>query len=381
MPRHIFRGLLVLFLVVLATVLLAVPVAAAEVRGLENVTIGSGEVVDDDLYVAGNTITIDGTVNGDLWAVGGTVTINGRVNGDVVAAVGTLNIDGEVSQAVRVAAGTINIGGYIGDDLVVGGGDLTIGSSAVIGGDLLFAAGKVSVDGVISGYIRGAGDEVSLADGVGGDVWVGVGELTVASSAVISGDLTYVGEDEADIQSGAQIGGTVTHNLPKEWPFKWGIISNILGRLLSFLMILIIGIIIVVAAPRRMALMADTIRDKPWWSLGWGAIVLFGTPVAAVIVCCTVIGIPLGLIALALYGIALYLAQIPVALFIGRWIIGYFAKTDSRGVMIGALALGLAIFCLLRMIPYLGFFIGLVGVLFGLGAALVSLENNRLKRS
>jgi hypothetical protein len=120
--------------------------------------------------------------------------------------------------------------------------------------------------------------------------------------------------------------------------------------------------------------MADTLRNKPWWSLGWGAIILFATPLAALIVCITIVGIPLGLIALALYGIAIYLSQIPVALFIGRWIIGYFAKADSRAVMVGALALGLAILCLLRMIPYAGFFIGLAAVLFGLGAALVSLR-------
>ncbi|MEJ2047550.1 MAG: hypothetical protein P8X92_05900, partial [Dehalococcoidia bacterium] len=62
------------------------------------------------------------------------------------------------------------------------------------------------------------------------------------------------------------------------------------------------------------------------------------------------------------------------ALFIGRRQLGYFNKTDTRGVMEGALALGLAILCLLRMIPYLGFFIGLAAALFGLGAALVSLK-------
>ncbi|MCJ7426282.1 MAG: hypothetical protein MUO17_04025 [Dehalococcoidales bacterium] len=375
MSKHIFRGLAVLFLVVLATVLLAVPVSAAEVRGLESVTIASGEVIDDDLYVAGSTITIDGTVNGDLWAVGGTVNINGIVNGDVVAAVSTLNIDGEVGQAVRVVGATININGSIGDDLMVGGGNLTIGSAASIGGDLLFAASKVRIDGVIYGYIRGAGDEVSLADGVGGDVQIGVDELTVTSSAFIEGDLTYTSENEAVIQSGAQVGGTITHNIPKlEWPFRAGIIPTILGRLLSFLMILAIGVVIVLVAPRRMALMADTIRNKPWWSLGWGAIVLFATPVAAIVVCITIVGIPLGLIGLALYGIAIYLSQIPVALFIGRWIIGYFAKTDSRAIMVGALALGLAILCLLRLIPYAGFVIGLAAVLFGLGAALVSLR-------
>jgi len=373
MSRHVFRGLAVLFLVVLATVLLAVPVSAAEVRGLENVTIASGEVIDDDLYAAGGTITIDGTVNGDLWAAGGTININGKVHGDVVAAVSTLNVDGEVGQAVRVVGATININGSIGDDLMVGGNIVTISSAATIGGDLLFAASKVRIDGVIYGYIRGAGDEVTLADGVGGDVQVGVDELTVTSSAFIQGDLSYFSENEAVIQSGAQIVGTVSHDTFKiGLLFRAGIIPTILGRLVGFLMILAIGVVIVLVAPRRAALMADTIRNKPWWSLGWGAIVLFATPVAAIVVCITIIGIPLGLIALALYGIAIYLSQIPVALFIGRWILGYFSKTDSRAVMVGALALGLAILCLLRMIPYVGFFIGLVAVLFGLGAALVS---------
>jgi len=281
MPQHIFRGLAVLFLVVLATVLLAVPVSAAELRGLESVTIESWEVVDDDLYAAGSTITIDGTVNGDLWAAGGTININGTVKGDVVVAVSTLNIDGEVGQTVRVVGATININGS----------------------------------------------------------------------------------------------GKITRNLTKlEWPFKWGLLANILVRLLAFLMVLLIGVVIVLMMPRRMALMADTIKTKPWFSLGWGAIILFGVPIAAIIVCVTIVGIPLGLVTLALWGIAIYLSQIVVALFIGRWIIGYFAKTDSRGVMVGALALGLAILCLLRIIPYAGFFIGLAAVLFGLGAALVSLR-------
>jgi cytoskeletal protein CcmA (bactofilin family) len=374
MSKHVFRGLAVLFLVVLATILLAVPVSAAELRGLESVTIESGEVIDDDLYVAGSTITINGTVNGDLWAAGGTLNINGTVSGDVVAAISTLNIDGEVGQTVRVVGATININGSIGDDLMVGSNTLTIGSTAVIGGDLLFAASKAYVDGTVSGSMRGAGSEISLTGVAGGDVKLGVSELTIASSASIQGNLTYTSEKEAVIQSGAQIEGTISHQAGMEWPFRGGLISTALGHLLAFLMILLIGIVIVVLAPRRMALMANTIKTKPWFSLGWGAILLFGVPIAAIIVSFTIVGIPLALIALVLYGIAIYLAQIPVALFIGRWIIGYFAKTDSRGVMVGALALGLAILCLLRMIPYVGVFIWLAAVLFGLGGALVSLR-------
>ena len=111
---------------------------------------------------------------------------------------------------------------------------------------------------------------------------------------------------------------------------------------------------------------------------------MFVAPIAAVLVCLTVIGIPVGLIGLALWGIALYLAQIPVGLFLGRWIIGRFRAVEGKAIMVGALALGLVLLKLLELLlgliplPGLGFFIGLavVGV-FGLGAVVVSERNRR----
>jgi len=87
----------------------------------------------------------------------------------------------------------------------------------------------------------------------------------------------------------------------------------------------------------------------------------------------------MGLIALALWGIAIYLAQIPVGLFIGRWIIGHFRGVEGKAIMVGALALGLVILKLLRLIPYLGFFIGLAVILFGLGAVVVSERGRRAR--
>ena len=104
---------------------------------------------------------------------------------------------------------------------------------------------------------------------------------------------------------------------------------------------------------------------------------MFVAPVAAVLVCFTIIGISVGLITLALYGIALYLAQIPVGLFIGRWIISRFRVVESKAIMVGALAVGLAILKLLSLIPYFGFFVGFVVVLFGLGAVVAAERKRR----
>lgn len=384
MVKHIFRGLAAILIVTLLMIFTAVPVLAFDARSGATVTVASGETVDDDLYVGANTVIIDGTINGDLWAAGSTITVNGVVNGSVMAAGRTVNINGDVGHAVRAGGETIIINGDVSGDVMVAGGDVNIASTARVGGDLLFGAGIARIDGLIEGDIKGGGSEVTISNGVKGNIALKVESLTILPTANIQGDLTYTCEEESDIQSGAQIGGMTTHNLPEvkekqAKPFPFILFSGIGGKVTGFIMALIAGLVIILLAPRRLTSIAESIRSRPGASAGWGALILFVTPIAAIIVCITIIGIPVGLIALALWGIAIYLAQIPVGLFIGRWIIGHFRGVEGKAIMVGALALGLVILRLLRLIPYLGFFIGLAVILFGLGAVVVSERGRQAK--
>ncbi len=372
MPRYIFKGIAALLLVTLLTVLAAVPVLAADLRSGDTITVASGEVVDGDLYVAGSDITIDGTVNGDIFGVGRSLTINGTVNGGVSFAGQVLTVNGEITRGVRLAGQTVRVSGSIGRDLVAAGSEVMVASTGKIGGDLVLGAGTSRIDGQINGNIVGGGTNVTVTDGVGGDIKLEVDKLTVASTANIQGNLTYTSKNEASIQPGARIGGTTTHKVPvaKE---PAGPFAGIGGKLVAFLMTLLAGIVIILVAPRRAAAVAASIRRKPWLSLGWGAIILFATPIAAIVTFVTVVGVPVGLIGLVLYAIGIYLSQIAVGLFIGYWIIGSFRKVETRGILIGALALGFFILTLLKLIPYLGFpWLWLATVLFGLGAMVLS---------
>ena len=382
MSRHIYRGLAVILVVTLLMILTAVSVLAFDARSGMTVTVASGEVVDDDLYVAAETIIVDGTVDGDLWAAGNTITVNGIVNGSVMAAGRIVNINGDVTHAVRAVAETININGDVDGDVMAGCGKLNIDSTARIGGDLLFGADIASIDGAVEGNIKGSGREVTISNWVSGDVELEVESLTILSTANIGGDLSYTSEEEADIRSGAQVTGATTHTIPevkedeaKGFPFI--LFTSALSKLISFLMAFVTGVVIIFLAPKKLTSITDAIGTRPGPSAGWGAMILFLTPIAALIVCLTIIGIPLGLIALVLYGIALYLAQIPVGLFIGSWIIGRFRDVESKAIMVGALAIGLAILKLLSLIPYFGFFVGFVVVLFGLGAVVAAERKRR----
>jgi cytoskeletal protein CcmA (bactofilin family) len=380
MSNQLCRGLAAILIVTLLMTLAAAPILAFDARSGMGVIVASGEVVDDDLYVAAETITIDGTVNGDLWAAANTITINGIVNGSVMAAGNKININGDVMHAVRAVGESININGSVGGDVLAGCGNLNI--AAEIGGDLLFGAEVALVDGHIEGDIKGSGSAVTIIGGVGGSVELEVETLMILSTANIGGDLTYTSEEEADIQSGAQITGGTTHSVPevkedgaKIFPFF--LFSGVLSKVMSFLMAFVAGLILIFLAPRRLRSIVEAIGSRPGPSAGWGALIVFVTPIAAVLVCLTIIGISAGVIALVLYGIGLYLAQIPVGLLVGRWIIGRFSVVESKAAMVGALALGLVILKLLSLIPYFGFVIGLAVVIFGLGAIVAAERKQR----
>lgn len=356
MSKHILKGLIVFLLIILMMTFTAVIIFAFDVRSGDIVTVNSGEVIDGDLYIAGKTIIIDSTINGDLIAAGRTIIVNGLVNGSIIAAGETVNINSEVTHAVRVMGRTLNISGTIGGDLLVAGEEFSMASTSEIGGDLLLGAGSAFIDGLIKG-----------------DINSGINSLTIASTASIQGKLNYISENEANIQPGAQIKGIINHKLPDLPDVKKGLEAcRLWWIVLGFLMTLVLGIIIVLLAPIRVKAVTESIHTHPWASLGWGVVILIVTPIAALIVCITIIGLPLGLIALALYAIAIYITQIFVGLFIGQLIIGAFKKVETRAALVGSLALGLAILGLLRLIPLVGFFFGLVTVLFGLGAIFVS---------
>jgi len=373
MSKHIFKVLAAMVVIMLVMVFTAVPVLAADLRSGDTVTIASGEVIDDDLYIAAANTIIDGTVNGDIFGVGTTITINGIVNGGVSIVGQTLTVNGEIAGGARLAGNTIKVNGNIDGDLLAAGNTIDVASTARIGGDFLFGAATVRIDGPVEGYIKGGGSEVILTNGVGGDIELKVDNLTIASTANIQGNLTYTSDNEANIQSGAQIAGTTTRKIPEaRIPAEAAPFFGIGGKVIAFLMTLLAGIVVVLVAPRRATAVAASVRHKPWLSLGWGAVILFATPIAAIITFITVVGVPVGLIGLALYGIGIYLSQIAVGLFIGYWIIGYFRKVETRGILVGALALGFTILTLLKLIPYAGFPLWLATVLFGLGAMALS---------
>lgn len=387
MVKLFFRSMGIILLVSLIMLIFSSPVMAFDLRQGQTVTIASGEVVDDDLYIAGGDIVINGVVNGDVFAVGSSITINGKVDGGITFVGQNAVVNGEITKGLRFGGQSIIVSGRIGRDLIIGSAQLSVSNTGRIDGSLVFGTGTAKVDGIIGNSILGAGGELTLSNYVGGDVVLSVDKLTITTNADIQGNMKYTSPEEAEIQSGARISGAISHLIPEQPDekevAKKGILAGIAGaivwKILSYVMILIIGIILILIAKKKVALMQKAIQKSPWQTLGWGALILIATPIAAIIVMITVIGLPLGIISLVLWGIALYLSQIPVALLLGRLIIWQNRELDSTGMMIGGLALGLLVIFILQLIPVVGWIIGLLVIVFGLGTFITSVRTVRFE--
>src|SRR5438309_11966134 len=83
--------------------------AAADLRQGSDVTVGSGETINDDVYAGAGTISISGTVNGSVIAGGGTITVSGNVTRDLILGGGTINVTGRVGGNIIAAGGNITV--------------------------------------------------------------------------------------------------------------------------------------------------------------------------------------------------------------------------------------------------------------------------------
>ena len=371
MKTRLARTLGVCLLVVLLGSVVALPVAAADLRTGPDVTVAKGETIEGDLYVAGSTIVIEGTVNGDVFAAGQSIIISGTVKGGVTAAAQVLTLTGTVGNGARLAGQTITVGGSIGRDLLIAGSEIT--STAVVGGDALLVGSVLKLDGRVGRDAKLTGSDIHLGAQVARDVEATAPAVALTGTAAIQGNFTYTSDNHVVTDPGAKVVGTTVRNLPESSKASYvsKLAGQVGGKAVGFLMLFLIGLAFVLLAPRKMDQLGDVMKRQPGRSAAWGALALVVTPFAAVVLMVTVIGLAAGLIGLALWGMAIYLAQIPVGLLIGRLVLRRSGVQRPKRAMLGALALGLAVLAVVSLIPVAGFIIGVAAVLFGMGSAVV----------
>lgn len=371
--------------IVCLSAMVSLSVHGTQFRGGDNIVVRSDEVIEDDLFAGAQRLTIMGTVDGDLIAGGKSIDVDGEVWGDMIAGAEIISITGRIDDDIRVAARQITNSGTVGSNALCFCQNLRLTGQSEIGRDLTVYAGEVLIEGVIGGKLTGATSSMRIAGRISGDVEISTGSLLILPSSEIEGDLIYTSSKPAEILEGSQVHGRVVHRVKEKTPMECKVpgfrqLGKILYRLkwifkiVHFVALLIVGLIFVALAATLSKDTADTIRNSPWRCLGLGLLALIVVPLAVFIVSLTGIGLPLGIIVIFLYLIFLYLSSIVFSIFIGRSLFGLFGGDTSSYL---ALIVGIIILFFLGLIPYVGWVIQFVVLLFGFGAILLTIHRKR----
>jgi cytoskeletal protein CcmA (bactofilin family) len=363
------------FLIAVAGLLILIPIgAAARLTQSDLVLVRADDVVTEDLYAAGNRITIEGRIEGDLVAAAfEEILISGEITGDVTVVAGRVTITGTVGGSVRVAAGLVQIGGSVTEDLAVASWETVVDPTGTIGRDLINWGRHGQMAGRVNRDLTGRFSSLALDGEVGGSVDVNVGNLVVGAAAEVDGDLAYRSRREAEVNSNA-IGGSVVQRTPLP--------ANIQVRALQLLTILLVMFILTAAGLLASSAWPDqfdsamTAAGRGWrtWLSGLGVLVspvlaagvlgfILGVapPAAAVPLVIVLLPVVLGLGGLVL--MASLFGVIPAAAAIGRLVTR--RGSPPAAVLVGMLLVGIVV-----LIPLLRWVTAAIIVPLGVGALL-----------
>ena len=252
------------------------------------------------------------------------------------------------------------------DAFVVMTGRLEVARDDTVGAAVIFN-GPAVIDGTVEEDVLVFNGPTTITGTVTDEVFVFNGRVTVRSGAEIGGDL--VSRQDPVIEEGATIGGEVRDisGFFRELPLFAGFISWIAVTVSA----LVLGLLLLLLAPRAADALADVWRTGLGPSIGWGVVLLVGLPIVAVLALVTIVGAPLG------FGLLVALWPIyAIGYVAGAWVLGRLIVRQPRSRFLALLA-GIVILRAVAFVPVLGGIAGLVATIVGLGTITVALYRSR----
>ena len=294
----------------------------------------AAQEVDDTVRIGGNVHVTEAST-GDLHAIGGRVLVEAPIGGALKAA----------------------------------GGDIKLGRVAVVGGNASLAGGNIVVSGSVEGSLHAAGGQITIDGPIAGDASIAGGRLTLGPAARIAGKLRFRG-GELHQDPAAQVVGGVVHTprrasqrhetsasdpLTRGWWWTAGLVA--LAALLAG------------ALPGPSRRLAQELRERPWLTPLLGFLALTAIPIAAMLMMITIIGIPVGLLALLLYAGLLLLGYVWLAVVLGGLLLDRF-KAETAALTawrIGAAVLAMIVLAIVVRVPVLGGLVKFTALIVGVG--------------
>jgi hypothetical protein len=361
--------------------------------------------------------------------IGGDTTVTEPVSGNSVLINSKIEVLAEISGSLTATGDTVSIQRAIGKDLFAAGRDVTLaapvaGNARIISqsveitpdgkvsGDAALAGQSLHVRGPVGGHLQIGGDDLLIDSVIGGDVDAAGAHLQLGPNARIAGRLRYSSTAELVRDPASEVQGSIEHTAPdgrwqrwvsqrrsysdssddehwdwngpawlspgsppwRSWtqPYRhYG--TGFLGGL-AILTALLIGALLPGLAQR----LGATVSTQWAGAVLLGLVALIGTPIVAVILIVTIIGIPIALLLGVAWMFLMFLGYAASGVALGDVALHRLApaRYNEAALRVLAAALAMVFVIIAARMPVFGGLVTFVATLTGIGALLMAMRSS-----
>mgnify|MGYP004510719687 FL=1 len=331
-----------LFVLLIFSCLLILPNVYAKDNYL-NVSDNTNKSVEHSMFTAGDDVSTNNNIKGIDFTAGNNLSINGS------------------SEYGLIAGNSINFKGLVTRDLFIAGNQIVVDSNANLARDLYVAGNKVTVSADIKGNIFLVANEVIIdSKKIDGDITLSGGKLTISNDTKINGTLKYNDNIEYS-KTNASINKVKTYHVEEKTKDEISSVSDVLLKIITSF---IVALVIYILVPATYNVLDDVKKDNILKTFGKGFLFLIAVPIISILLMVSIICLPLGMIALLLYGMIIYLSSIISSVYFGKLIGSRCLKLDNVYLQI---LIGIIITTLIKLIPMIGGLYSIIIIILGVG--------------
>ncbi|MBQ7802695.1 hypothetical protein IJ380_02445 [Candidatus Saccharibacteria bacterium] len=319
---------------------------------------------EETYFDADDTLTSEKSVFHSLFLAGSEVTSRDFVQGLNFVAGNLVELAGN-SEYALLAGNSIKISGSVEKDLFVAGNAIELTDEAFVGRDIFAVGNTMLIKSNLYGNAYVAGNRLVLENvTIDGNLDVDFEEIVVKGKSSVAGTFSY---NENAVITGLDdlsTGETKTHSANVA---EINVATTLEEKFFFLLGRIVLTAILIALAPSFAKKLLETFSWKSSWKhlgLGLGLIAL--VPLCAVFAMITLIGLPLGIFAMALWGAFIYLSTSVTGGVLGDQILTKLFKKPKTNIDL-KYCLGILLITLLGFIPVVGGLVSAISVCFGFG--------------
>lgn len=346
--------------------------------------IGAHVEIDDPampgLIAGGAEVSVKGHSEGRMLVFGADVDLNVQDDEALYLAAADVRTAGSVKGDATVVAGRITASGMFEDNLSIVASRIILAKGSKTVGVAELRGAKVELAGDSLGQVQIDASEVDISGTIKGPLRIEAPHIHFADGAVIEGDAELYTIAEPVVDAGAKLTGHINrHSLSDISAARALAASGPLARLISAVFLLgsalMAGLLFLWLGRGGAEGAIDELIDSPAASGLWGLGAIVLMPIAFVVLCLTIVGAPVGALALLALPLLMLVGYACAGLGIGEWFFNRLGEPRSAGIRALHLLIGLVVLGALGLLPWAGPVVLTVATLCGLGALLRTVDD------